>query len=74
MAKEQKKQLAAIDITRNTTVGSPAGGSVDVEKGTVLLVPNEVGAEDARYLCAMNKAQPCDPKLKAERAKQAAKG
>jgi len=72
MAKEQK--LAAIDITRNTTVGLQTGGSMDVAAGTVLLVPNEIGGDDARYLCAMKKAKPCDPKLKAERAKQGAQG
>lgn len=66
MAKEQKK-IFAIDIKRATTVGVPTGGSVDVEKGAVLLVPNEVTPDDAGYLVALGKAVACDPRLKAER-------
>lgn len=69
--KEQK--ISAIDIKRGTTVGLPTGGSVVAQAGAVLLVPNEVSPEDAAYLCAMGKAKPCDPRLKAERAKASAK-
>lgn len=70
--KDQKK-IFAVDIQRATTVGLPTGGSVVAAVGDVLLVPNEVSHDDAAYLCAMGKAKPCDPKLKAERAKAAAK-
>ncbi len=69
--KKKLKQITAVDIKRATTVALPTGGSNDVQKGAVLLVPNEISQDDSRYLCAMGKAEPCDPKLKAERAKAA---
>lgn len=72
MAKDPKK-ITAVDIKRGTTVAQPTGGSIVAAVGDVLLVPNEVSEEDARYLCAMGKAEPCDPKVKAERAKAKAK-
>jgi len=70
---KKTKQISAVDIKRATTVASPTGGSTDVQKDAVLLVPNEISQDDARYLCAMGKAEPCDPKLKATRAKDAIK-
>lgn len=70
MANDSKK-IFAIDIKRGTTVGVPTGGSVVAAVGDVLLVPGEVSQDDAAYLCAMGKAKPCDPKLKAQRAKEA---
>ncbi len=70
---EDKKKILAVDILRPTTVAVPTGGAVDVAKGVVLLVPNEVSAEDAGYLVALGKAVACGRELKAERAKAAAK-
>jgi len=69
---QASKKINAIEIARATTVGIPTGGSVDVAKGDVLLVPNEVSNEDAVYLVAMGKAKSCDPKLKAQKARATA--
>lgn len=63
------KEFLAVCVTRNTTVGGSSGGSVEVEKGDVLLVGRDVSKEDALYLCAIKKAVPCDPAQKAKREK-----
>lgn len=71
MAKKQGN-IAAIDIKRGTTIGLPTGGSFIASPGDVLLVGKEISLDDARYLCGMDKAEPCKVELKVERAKEKA--
>lgn len=68
MAKTQK-QILAVKVTRETTIGRPTGGSFEATKGTVLVVPHDISAEDASYLCAMGKAVGCGPDEKSKAKK-----
>jgi|Wag4MinimDraft_13_1082653.scaffolds.fasta_scaffold02729_6 uncharacterized protein with PhoU and TrkA domain len=67
---EKKTTIDAVDIKRGTTIAQSSGGSYVARPGDVLITGRDLSAEDARYLVASGKAVPCDPKLKAARAKE----